>query len=315
VKVLTEEELRDQLPYVLTETDFAFSGEKHKGKVRDSYIAGDKRWLVTTDRLSAFDVVLTTIPFKGQVLNKIASYWFGLTGDIVPNHLLGMPHPNMMLARNCQVLPVEVVIRSYLTGSAWRDYKAGRSVSGINLPANLRMSEKLPELILTPATKAEKGEHDEPISKETILETGLVKEEHWKIVEKAAFALFKLGQEKAKERGLLLVDTKYEFGLLNDKIILADEIHTLDCSRYFVEETYNEKFLAGEQPDILGKEPIRQWLLEKGYNGTGKPPVIDDQHRIDIAKQYISACEWITGEKFEGVGGDVQKDLESLLDS
>jgi len=311
--VLTDQELRDQLPHVLAETDFEFSGYKYKGKVRDSYVEADRRWLVTSDRLSAFDVVLTTIPFKGQVLNTLAQYWFGITGDIVTNHLLDIPHPNVMLARNCNVLPVEVVVRSYLTGSAWRDYKEGKSISGITLPDGLKMSQKLPELILTPATKAEKGDHDEPISREEILGRGLVEKRHWEFIEKAAFALFSLGEQKAKERGLLFVDTKYEFGLLDDKVILADEIHTLDSSRYWVEETYQERFNTGAQPEMLDKEPTRQWLLDQGYSGIGKAPIITEEHRIEIAKRYISACEWITGEEFKPVKGNVLPEIERLI--
>ncbi len=310
---MNENLIQSQIPHVLNETDFSFLGEKYEGKVRDSYVQGDKRFLITTDRLSCFDVVVACVPFKGQVLNELAIHWFEQAKDIMPNHIIACPDPNVMVVRNCEILPVEVIVRGYITGSAWRDYEAGKAVSGIELPKGLRANQQLPEPILTPSTKAERGEHDEPISESEILSRGIVAEDLWNTVREKAFALFALGQEKALEQGLILVDTKYEFGLIDGELILADEIHTLDSSRYWVAESYQERFEAGESPVMLDKEPTRQWLLSQGYKGEGEIPTFTEDHLVSLSKHYMDSFEQIAGKSFTPFGGDVRSRIENNL--
>lgn len=310
---VSEETLRRQLPYVLAGTDFGFLGERYEGKVRDCYVRGDRRILITTDRLSCFDVVVTTVPFKGQVLNALAVSWFERTRHIIPNHILDVPDPNVMVVRNVEILPVEVIVRAYLTGSAWRDYQAGRAISGVRLPAGMRPSQKLPEMILTPSTKAERGVHDQPISEEEILSSGLVAERIWTQVREAAIALFELGQRRAAERGLILVDTKYEFGLLDGTLVLADEIHTLDSSRYWIAATYPQRFERGETPEMLDKEPVRQWLLAQGYKGDGPIPRFTDEYRVELARHYIESYERISGAEFHAEAGAQLERIERNL--
>ncbi len=311
--MISDAELLKQLPYVLTETDFDFLGKKYSGKVRDNYIAGDRRVLITSDRLSCFDVVVTSIPFKGQVLNQMAVHWFEVTRDIIENHLLDVPDPNVMVVKNCETLPVEVVVRGYLAGSAFRDYQAGKSISGVTLPAGMHSGQKLPEVIVTPSTKAQKGAHDLPISEAEILSKGLVERKLWQQVKDVALALFRRGSERADSQGLILVDTKYEFGLHRNKLLLVDEIHTLDSSRYWRKQSYPQRFAAGESPEMLDKEPTRQWLLSQGYKGEGKIPLFTDSHRIEIAKHYISSYETIVGAGFGGSVGPVQDRIRTAL--
>lgn len=311
--MIQDSQLKAQIPYVLTATDFQFLGEKYGGKVRDNYTRGDVRFLITSDRLSCFDVVVTSIPFKGQVLNQIASYWFEKTKDIVPNHIIDLPDPNVMVGRTCAVMPVEVVVRSYLTGSAWRDYQAGKAISGITLPAGMRASEKLPQPIITPSTKADKGSHDKPISEAEILSSGIVERKLWEKIREVSFALFERGQSKAAQQGLILVDTKYEFGLYKGHLYLVDEIHTLDSSRYWVASTYKERFERGETPEMLDKEPVRQWLLQQGFSGDGKIPEFSEARRVEIARHYVDSCSRITGVEFEAEVGDVNKRIEQRL--
>lgn len=310
---LTDAELKQQLKYVLTKTDFDFLGSKYEGKVRDNYTSGDTRVLITSDRLSCFDVVVTSIPFKGQVLNQMAAHWFRVSQSIVENHLLDVPDPNVMLVRNCEILPVEVIVRAYITGSAWRDYESGREVSGIKLAPGLKPSQKLPELLITPSTKAEKGKHDLPISEKEILEKGLVKPNLWSQVREVSLQLFKLGQAQAEKQGLILVDTKYEFGLYHGKLTLADEIHTLDSSRYWIKSTYQERFERGESPEMLDKEPMRQWLLAQGYKGEGAIPTFSDDYRAQISRHYIDSFYRVTGLQFQGKVGPVLERIEKNL--
>ena len=309
---LSDDDLKAQLKYVLESTDLSALGEKYEGKVRDSYVSDGVRYLVTSDRLSCFDVVLTSVPFKGQVLNQIAVDWFKRADDIISNHLIDVPHPNVMAVREVEIIPIEVVVRGYVAGSAWRDYEAGKPVSGITLPEGLKMSERLPEPLLTPSTKAERGEHDEPISEDDIIKQNLVEKKTWHEVREKALALFAMGQKRAAEQGLILVDTKYEFGLLAGKVVLADEIHTLDSSRYWIESSYQEHFAAGEPPRMVDKEPTRQWLLSKGYKGNGAPPAFTDEHRIKLARHYISSFEQITGTTFSGEVEDINQALKQL---
>ena len=311
--MISDAEIQKQLSNVLTETSFDFLGNKYTGKVRDNYVAGDRRILITSDRLSCFDVVVTSIPFKGQVLNQMAVHWFEMTKDIIDNHLLDVPDPNVMVVKNCQTLPVEVVVRGYLAGSAFRDYHSGKAISGISLPAGLKSGQKLPEVIITPSTKAAKGAHDMPISEAEILSKGLVDKKLWQQAKDVALALFRRGSERADTQGLILVDTKYEFGLFENKLLLVDEIHTLDSSRYWRKGTYPQRFSAGESPEMLDKEPTRQWLLSQGYKGEGVIPAFSDSHRIEIAKHYISSYETIVGAAFSGSVGSVRDRIEKAL--
>lgn len=312
--MISDKEITLQLPFVLENTQFGFLGSKYEGKVRDNYVSGDTRYLITTDRLSCFDVVVTTVPFKGQVLNQIASHWFEISGDIVGNHLLDVPDPNVMVVKNCQVLPVEIIVRAYITGSAWRDYEAGKTISGVKLPPGLKASQKLPATIITPSTKAAKGDHDMPISEEEILSKGLVKQTLWDEIKEVSLALFGLGQAKTSAQGLILVDTKYEFGLSQGKLTLVDEVHTLDSSRYWVAATYQERFSSGQSPEMLDKEPTRQWLLSKGYKGEGAVPEFTKQHRVEISRHYIDSYQKITGTEFKGEVGSVSDRIRRNLE-
>lgn len=311
--MITRTEILKQLPNVLEATHFDHLGERYEGKVRDSYTRGEQRVLITTDRLSCFDRVVTTIPFKGQVLNQLALKWFARTQDIVQNHLIDTPHPNVMVVKNCRILPIEVVVRGYLAGSAWRDYSAGRDISGVKLPPGMRSAQRLETPLLTPATKAEHGAHDTPISESEIITKGIVDRDIWAEVREAALSLFALGQRAVAERGLILVDTKYEFGIYQGGLVLADEIHTLDSSRFWKAGTYNERFARGESPEMLDKEPTRQWLLQQGFQGDGAIPHFSDEHRVQIAEHYIGSYEQILGEEFVAAGGAVGLSIERAL--
>lgn len=268
---------------------------------------------MTTDRLSCFDIIVTTIPFKGQVLNQLALYWFEKASSIVPVHVVSSPDPNVIVGREAQVVPIEVVVRGYLAGSAWRDYEAGRSISGVSLPQGMKRSQKLPQPILTPSTKAKKGDHDEPISEDTIVAQKIVSEDLWQQIRTAALRLFDLGTKVAAQKGLILVDTKYEFGLCDGELMLVDELHTLDSSRYWVASEYVSRFQSGQDQVMLDKEPTRQWLISKGFMGEGPIPYFTDEHRVSIAKHYIQSYEKITGRSFEPVPGPALKRIENTL--
>lgn len=301
--MITRDGIRLVLNGTISKLEFSNLGHKITGKVRDCYVHGDKRILISSDRLSAFDVILTTIPYKGQILNDLAMFWFEKTSSLVPNHILSRPHPNVFIGQELQIVPIEIVVRAYLAGSAWRDYEAGKEISGIKLQNGLRRSEKLPELIITPSTKAEHGAHDMPISRAEILESNIVSEELYCEIEKSAFKLFSFASSEMEKRGLILVDTKYEFGLLkradgSSQLMLADEVHTQDCSRYWIKETYHERFNSGQEPEMLDKEFVRSQLIKQGYMGEGPPPEISDEFRINIAIKYIEAYEKITGKDF-----------------
>ncbi len=315
--MLGRAEITTQLKYTIENVSAPHLGNRIEGKVRDSYVLGDRRVLVTSDRLSAFDRVLTTIPFKGHLLNEMAAYWFRETAPIIPNHILSQPHPNIFIARQVEILPVEVVVRGYLTGSAWRDYEAGKAVSGITLPKGMRRSERFNQPLLTPSTKAERGHHDQPISSEEIVRSGLVSKKLWDEVARTALKLFLFGTEKAAARGLILVDTKYEFGVLRtsgrEELLLADEVHTQDSSRYWMLESYEQSFASGADPVMLDKEFVRRWLIEQGYMGDGTPPQFTDTFRVDTAMKYMEACEKITGSPFKGTPGPVIPAIEQVL--
>ena len=288
----------------LLTTNFQFPGQQsvYHGKVRDVYtIAPDLLVMIASDRISAFDVVLPKgIPYKGQVLNQIAEYFLDATADIVPNWKLAVPDPMVTVGRRAQGLRVEMIIRGYLTGSAWRDYAAGcREICGVHLPDGMRENEKFPEPIITPTTKADAG-HDQNISREEIIAQGLVSAEDYAQVEAYTRALFARGQQMAADKGLILVDTKYEFGLLDGKVILIDEIHTPDSSRYFYSEGYEERFEKGEPQRQLSKEFVRQWLIENGFMGKPgqKVPEMTDEICRSISERYIELYEHVTGQKF-----------------
>lgn len=288
----------------LTQTDFNFPGQKsvYHGKVRDVYNLGDRLVMVATDRISAFDVVLPKgIPFKGQMLNQIAAKFLDATTDICPNWKLATPDPMVTVGVMCEGFAVEMIVRGYLCGSAWRAYKSGvREICGVKLPEGMRENEKFPTPIVTPTTKAELGAHDEDISKEEILAQGLATPEEYALLEKYTLALFQRGTEMAAERGLILVDTKYEFGKHNGTIYLMDEIHTPDSSRYFYADGYEERFAAGEPQKQLSKEFVREWLMENGFQGKEGQQIPEMTPEIveGISERYIELYEHITGEVF-----------------
>ena len=288
----------------LTQTDFHFPGQKgvYHGKVRDVYNLGDRLAMVATDRISAFDVILPKgIPFKGQVLNQIAAKFLDATADICPNWKLATPDPMVTVGVMCEGFPVEMIVRGYLCGSAWRAYKSGvREICGIKLPEGMRENEKFPHPIVTPTTKAEIGEHDADISKEEIIARGLATAEEYEVLERYTLALFARGTEIAAKRGLILVDTKYEFGKHNGEIYLMDEIHTPDSSRYFYAEGYAERFANGEPQRQLSKEFVREWLMDNGFQGKDgqSVPEMMDEIVNSISARYIELYEHITGETF-----------------
>jgi phosphoribosylaminoimidazole-succinocarboxamide synthase len=289
----------------LTKTDFNFANQKsvYHGKVRDVYSIGDDVLvMVATDRISAFDVILPKgIPFKGQVLNQIAKTFLEATKDICPNWLLATPDPMVSVGVRCEGFPVEMIVRGYLCGSAWRAYKSGvREICGVKLPEGMKENQKFPTPIITPTTKAEIGKHDEDISKEEIIAQGLVSAEDYAVLEKYTLALFQRGTEIAAKRGLILVDTKYEFGKHDGKIYLMDEIHTPDSSRYFYADGYEQKFNAGEPQKQLSKEFVREWLMDNGFQGKAgqQVPEMTDAIVESISNRYIELYENITGEKF-----------------
>ena len=295
----------------LTKTTYQFPGQigVYNGKVRDVYsIEGDKLIMVSSDRISAFDVILPKgIPFKGQVLNQIAAKFLDATTDICPNWKLATPDPMVTVGITCKGFPVEMIVRGYLCGSAWRAYKNGaREICGIKLPDGMRENEKFPEPIVTPTTKAEIGEHDADISKEEILAQGLATSEEYALLEKYTLQLFKRGTEIAAQRGLILVDTKYEFGLHDGKIYLMDEIHTPDSSRYFYSDGYQERFEKGEPQRQLSKEFVREWLMDNGFQGKEgqQVPEMTDEIVKSISDRYIELYEHITGEKFVAEDSD-----------
>lgn len=289
----------------LTATNFSFPGQTgvYHGKVRDVYFIGeDLLCMVATDRISAFDVILPEgIPYKGQILNQIAAKFLNATRDIVPNWLQATPDPMVSIGYRCEGYPVEMIVRGYLCGSAWRAYKAGaREICGVKLPDGMRENEQFPTPIITPTTKAEIGTHDEDISREQIIAHGLVPEKEYEQLEQYALALFARGQEIARQHGLLLVDTKYEFGNYQGQVMLMDEVHTPDSSRYFYAEGYEERFAAGEPQRQLSKEFVREWLMENGFQGKAGQQVPDMTPAIvqSITDRYVELFEGITGDKF-----------------
>jgi phosphoribosylaminoimidazole-succinocarboxamide synthase len=296
--------LRAALEHTLADTHFDTLGEKYEGKVRDNYTKDGKRTIIVTDRISAFDRVLGTVPFKGQVLNRLAAWWFERTRAVAPNHLLRVPDPNVLECVECTPILVEMVVRAYATGttstSLWTHYERGARVfCGHILPEGLVKHQRLPAPILTPTTKAPKGEHDVSGSREEILATGLVRAVDFDEAAEVAMKLFAAGQRLCAERGLLLVDTKYEFGRTPaGQLMVIDEVHTPDSSRFWKADTYDERMRAGQDPDPLDKDFVRRWYLSQGYRGEGDAPPMADEVRVGAAERYIAAYEQIVGEPF-----------------
>jgi len=317
--MLTDDVIKAQIPYTLSKTDMPWLGEKYEGKVRDNYTKGDLRTLVVTDKLSAFDRIITTIPFKGQVLNQIAMFWFEQTKNICPNHVVATPDPNCVIAKQCEALPVEMVVRGYITGSTstsiWYNYQKGvRNFCGNPLPEGLQKNQKLAHPIITPSTKAAHGDHDESVSKEEILSRNTVSEADFDYMAEKAMELYLAGVEHCAEQGIIFVDTKYEFGRDQEgNIMLIDEIHTPDSSRFWIADTYQQKIANGEEPDNINKESLRLWLANQGYMGDGEMPAITDEVRIETAKKYIEAYEKITGLPFQAEAGPVLDRIEQNL--
>jgi phosphoribosylaminoimidazole-succinocarboxamide synthase len=303
---VTDDTLRAQLAHTLEGTDFAGLGRRYAGKVRDNYTSADgRRVLVATDRISAFDVVLGTIPFKGQILNQMAQYWFEETAALAPNHLIAVPDPNVTIAHECAPLRAEFIMRAYLTGvtttSIWHNYERGaRRFCGHTLPEGMKKNQPLPRPLLTPTTKAGKGEHDENAAREELIARGMVSAEDFDAAAAMAERLFAFGQRRAAERGLILVDTKYEMGRAPDgRIVVIDEIHTPDSSRFWYADDYEARLAHGEEPRGLDKEYVRRWYVsERGYRGDGPPPPMTDEVRLEAARRYIAIYELVTGRVF-----------------
>ena len=310
---LSQAELLAAVPEALLRTDLPELGERIEGKVRDIYLRDGERILITTDRVSAFDRVLGAIPFKGQVLNQLSAWWFEQTAEIVANHVKSIPDPNVTIGAEAAALPVEVIVRGYITGvtstSLWTLYDQGvERPYGLDLPPGLAKNDALPEPVITPTTKATGGAHDERLTSEEVVSLGLVEPELWEEVQGAALDIFRKGQEVAAAAGLILVDTKYEFGLIDGRLALIDEVHTPDSSRYWIAETYD----SGD-PQNYDKEYLRLWFVDQGYRGEGPAPTMPAEFAAAVARRYIDAFERLTGGTFEPgaspIAGRIRKAL------
>jgi len=306
--MLTSETIRALLPHGLRETNLPLAG-KHSGKVRDAYPLPGAHLFITTDRLSAFDRSLAQVPYKGQVLNQLAAWWFDQTADVILNHVLAVPDPNALLAMPAEPFPVEVIVRGYITGvtstALWYRYALGeREIYGYHFPDGLRKNQALPEPILTPTTKGGPTGHDERLTCAEVVERGLLDARTWEQIQSVALAIFKRGQEIARRAGLILVDTKYEFGRAPDpehsggRVLLIDEVHTPDSSRFWKADSYPERFALGEEPENFDKEFVRLAYAEHGYRGDGGPPVMPDDLWVAASQRYISIYEMLTGQAF-----------------
>jgi phosphoribosylaminoimidazole-succinocarboxamide synthase len=310
----TNERLRQQLPFTLRSTDFPALGEKYQGKVRDVYRQGDRLVLITTDRLSAFDHVLTTLPFKGDLLNQLAHFWFQKTAHVAKNHVIDKPDPCVTVAKRADPYPIEFVVRAYLTGSLWRDYEKATDPYALALPKGLKKDSKFERPIITPSTKAPVGQHDEPLSTADVVKRGTMTQKQWDEAAEVALGLFAEGQKQAAARGLILVDTKYELGLVKGELHVIDEMHTPDSSRYWDASEYAPRFAKGEPQKMLDKENLRQWLInERGFSGHGPLPEIPEDVRVGLTEKYLAAYEQITGTGFPLDVGDVRARLEKNL--
>ena len=289
-------------------------GRHYKGKVRDNYYFDNQILMVTSDRVSAFDHVLGTIPFKGQILSEIASFWFDKTKEIVPNHFIKSIDPQVLLVKEAKPLPVEVIVRRYITGSLWRDYENSKHhVYDLDFGDNLKKNQRFSSAMITPSTKEDYGKHDMPISRKEIINQKLVDKEIYEKAEEYALALFAEGEKWAKKQGLILVDTKYEFGLVDGELIVIDEIHTPDSSRYWIESEYEKRFAADEDQLMLDKENMRQWLISKGFSGEGTPPELEDDIRILLSEKYMELYKILTGKDFIPSSGNVSNRIQNNI--
>lgn len=314
-----EQIIKAQFDNTLNETNFSSLGTLYKGKVRDNYIKEDKRIIIASDRISSFDRVITTIPFKGQMLNQISTFWFEKTKDIAKNHFIESPDPNVSVVVQCDTIPVEMIVRAYITGSMWRNYQKGKPTSGILPEKGLKKNQKFEDIILTPSTKAESG-HDIYLTKEELIEKGMVDKDIYEKMENMATKLFRFGQDYCKKNGLILVDTKYEFGIKDGELIVIDEIHTQDSSRFWIADTYDERIAEGKEPDILDKEIFRGWLMKTypdvfpNISQDQEIPQISDDIRIEVAKRYMRSFKRITGTDFNPVVGNVSARIKENLE-
>ncbi len=305
--------IRKQLEFAINETVFDI-GSKYRGKVRDVYDLGEKLLLIATDRISAFDRVLGTIPFKGEILTAMSLFWFEKTSDIIPNHIIKRIHPNAILVKKCKIIPIEVIIRGYLTGGGWREYQKTGKICGNILPQNLKKDSRLDRPIFTPTTKAVEG-HDESITRDEIIKQKILSNDLLNKIESTAYRLFERGTEIAAKNNLILVDTKYEFGLLEDgSLIIADEIHTSDSSRYWFQDTYEELFRQNKDQRMVDKEFLRKWLMDNNFTGDGKSPVIPDEIIAEVCRKYINAYTTITGQEYKIEAGDVLSGLNKAVE-
>jgi len=308
------------VPNVLKTIDLPNLGKKYQGKVRDFYITKDKRITVTTDRQSAFDVILGYIPFKGAVLNQLAAFWFEKTKKNVPNHMLSLPDPNVLISKNCEIIPIEMVVRGYLTGvtktSVWYSYEKGeREIYGIKFPEGMKKNQQLPQPIITPTTHPEAGSnlHDERLTRREILEKKIVQKKLYEQMEKVSLSLFALGKKWCSKQGIILVDTKYEFGLYNGQLTLIDEIHTPDSSRFWKADSYEERIAKGLEPENFDKEFLRLWYAKRGYRGDGKPPKMSDELLVALSQRYIKVYEILTGKKFTAFRYPIEERIQLCL--
>jgi phosphoribosylaminoimidazole-succinocarboxamide synthase len=319
--MLSIDELIAAIPHALLRVDLPGLGPRLEGKVRDIYVVGGQRVLITTDRVSAFDRVLGAIPFKGQVLNQLSAWWFEQLKGVVANHVVSVPDPNVTIAREAQSLPVEVVVRGYITGvtstSLWTLYNQGvERPYGLDLPTGLRKNDALPEPVITPTTKATGGAHDERLTSAEVVEHGLVPPSLWVDIQRAALVIFKHGQAVARRAGLILVDTKYEFGLIDGQPALIDEVHTPDSSRFWVAESYEAVQGTDAEPENFDKEFLRMWFVHQGYRGEGQPPAMPPEFVALVAQRYIAAYEHLTGQTFApGAQPAAERIRATLLES
>lgn len=309
---------------VLKEINTPNLGKKYQGKVRDFFLLEGKRILITTDRQSAFDVILGFIPYKGAVLNLLSEFWFKKTKNIVPNHMISVPDPNVMIVKDAKPIPIEMVVRGYITGvtitSIWGSYEKGeRIIYGIKFLDNLKKNQKLSKPVITPTTHPEAGSglHDERLTEKEILEKKMVPKKLWNQMKQVSIKLFEMGTKVCAKSGLILVDTKYEFGLVDGKLTLIDEIHTPDSSRFWIAKSYKDRFKKGLEPENFDKEFLRLWYAKRGYKGDGKPPKMSEDLIVDLSKRYIAVYEKITGKKFKAfkypIEDRVKKNLNKYL--
>ncbi len=316
--MLTVEDIHNAIPHALLRLEIPGLGARLEGKVRDIYVVDGQRVLIATDRVSAFDRVLGAIPYKGQVLNQLSAWWFERLRDLVENHVLSVPDPNVTIAREAKTLPIEVIVRGYITGvtatSLWTLYSQGvPQPYGLDLPPGLRKNDPLPEPVITPTTKATGGAHDERLTPAEVVERGLVPADLWEEIQEVALAIFKRGQEIAQRAGLILVDTKYEFGLVDGKLALIDEVHTPDSSRFWVAESYESVRGTDQEPENFDKEFLRLWFTRRGYRGEGRPPSMPPDFVVQVAGRYIAAYERLTGQVFVPGSQPASERIQAVL--